>query len=92
VFAVALAVVVGNRIENVDVFAILVGCITGVAAGIPVSLLLLIAMHNREQKRASRAELERARAANRLHSWGPMVSITGLIESGEEDRPRRADN
>jgi len=102
VLVVALVVVAGSRIESMDVFgirvegvdvlAILVGTITGIALGVPVGLLLLAAMHNQEQKRASQAELERERSRHRARTWGPVVSITGLIESGEEDRPRRADN
>ena len=108
VLVVALVVVAGSRIESMDVFgirvegvdvlAILVGTITGIAAGIPVSILLLVVMHNRGQKRANR-ELERERAAHRMSAWGPLIStngpsvhVIGLIESGEEDRPRRADN
>jgi len=86
--AVMLAVIAGSRIElgSVDVLAIVVGCIAGIAAGIPVSVLLLLAMHKREVKRMRQAELERERSRYQARNWPRIVSISELIESGREER------
>jgi len=89
VFAVALTVYIGSRADDgFRALALVVACASGFFIGVLVGAV----GSRRETQRQRQAELERARAANRMHSWGPVVSITGLIESGEEDRPRRADN
>jgi len=44
VFCVTLAVVIGNRMST-EAMAVVIGVVCGVAASIPVSLLILLATH-----------------------------------------------
>lgn len=50
VFGVTLAAVVGNRM-SAEAMAVVVGVVCGVAAGIPTSALLLLAMGRRDRQR-----------------------------------------
>ena len=54
VLAVAMAIMIGSRWtpETVDVLAVLVGVICGVASGIPTSILLLAVMQRRDVNQA----------------------------------------
>ena len=60
--ATALAVAVGQNLSH-DAAAVLIGVVCGVAAGIPTSLLLLVAINRREP----RGELRRT--GRRRWSW-----------------------
>lgn len=70
VFAVTLAVVVGKQMSS-DAMAVVVGVACGVAAGIPTSLLLLVVLTRKEQKRVD--EVERVRQGN----YPPVVVVQG---------------
>lgn len=48
-FVVTLAVVVGGRMST-DAMAVVVGVVCGVAAGIPMSVLLMLALHRRDRQ------------------------------------------
>jgi hypothetical protein len=71
VFATALAVVVGNRMSS-EAMAVVVGVVCGVAAGIPTSALLLLAMGRRDRRRYQGEE-----QASRFSSSPPVVVIQG---------------
>jgi len=89
VFSVALTVYIGSRADNgFRALALVIACVSGFFVGVLVGAV----GSRRETQRQRQAELERERARYHARTWGPVVSITGLIESGEEDRPRRADN
>jgi hypothetical protein len=49
VFVVTLAVVVGERMST-DAMAVVVGVVCGVAAGIPMSVLLMLALRRRDRE------------------------------------------
>ena len=71
VFVVALAVVVGKQMST-EAMAVVIGIVCGVAAGIPTSILLLIALTRRDRQRAEEAERQ-TRQAN----YPPVVVIQG---------------
>ena len=71
VFVVALAVVVGKQMST-EAMAVVIGIVCGVAAGIPTSVLLLIALTRRDRQRAEEAERQ-TRQAN----YPPVVVIQG---------------
>jgi hypothetical protein len=48
-FAVTLAVVVGGRMST-DALAVVLGVVCGAAAGIPMSVLLMLALHRRDRE------------------------------------------
>lgn len=48
-FVVTLAVVVGGRMST-DAMAVVVGVVCGVAAGIPMSVILMLALHRRDRQ------------------------------------------
>jgi hypothetical protein len=50
VFVITLAAVVGSRM-SAEAMAVVVGVVCGVAAGIPTSVLLLLAMSRRDRQR-----------------------------------------
>ena len=89
IFSVALVVYIGSRADNgFRALSLVIACASGFILGVIVGTV----SSQREIQRQHQAELERERSRHRARTWGPVVSITGLIESGEEDRPRRADN
>jgi hypothetical protein len=71
VFGIALAVVVGNRM-SAEAMAVVVGVVCGVAAGIPTSALLLLAMGRRDRRR-----YEGDDRAARFSGSPPVVVIQG---------------
>ncbi len=70
VFAVALAVVVGNRLP-VDAVAVIVGVVCGVLASIPTSLLILAVGNRRDGRVDSLA------AGDRRDSRGDVMARSG---------------
>jgi len=74
VFSVTLAAVVGRRMST-EAMAVVVGVVCGVAAGIPMSLLIL-AVSNRQNARADlNGASEQARAG--YGAYPPVVVIQG---------------
>lgn len=73
-FAITLAVVAGTRMSE-DALAVVVGIACGVAAGIPMSVLLLIALKHRDAvySDASRTTPGTSQAA----PYPPVVVIQG---------------
>lgn len=71
VFVASLAVVVVKEMST-DAMAVVIGIVCGVAAGIPGSVLLLIALTHRDRQRAEEAERQ-TRQAN----YPPVVVIQG---------------
>jgi hypothetical protein len=72
-FAVALAVVVGNRMST-EAMAVVVGVVCGVAAGIPMSMLILLALNRRDRQTA---DLGYGQLGRRSASYPPVVVIQG---------------
>ncbi|MBI5304930.1 MAG: hypothetical protein HY868_22545 [Chloroflexi bacterium] len=55
VFAVTLAIIVGNRLSN-EAMAVLVGALCGISATLPVSLALMVAINKNWGRGESRRE------------------------------------
>ena len=72
-FVVTLAVVVGNRM-NTEAMAVVVGVVCGVAAGIPMSLLLLLVLNRRSQ---ATDEAAYGPTGSRHGAYPPVVVIQG---------------
>jgi hypothetical protein len=73
VFVVALAVVVALQMSP-EAMAVVIGVICGVAAGIPTSILLLVGITRRDQRRME----QMARQSGYRHRTGqPVVVIQG---------------
>lgn len=70
VFAVALAVVVGNRM-SAEAMAVVVGVACGVIAAIPMSVLVLVVTHR------MRAREESAEDHLRQREYPPVIVIQG---------------
>jgi SNF family Na+-dependent transporter len=71
VFAVALAVVIGNRMST-DAMAVVVGVVCGVMASIPTSLLIIWAL--RRDQSAAQASLSQAALAH-PYQYPPVVVV-----------------
>ena len=71
VFAVTLAIVIGKQMTT-EAMAVVIGVVCGVAAGIPTSVLLLVALGRRD---VLRPREEAARQAP--PSYPPVVVIQG---------------
>lgn len=71
IFIVTLAVVVGKRM-SAEAMAVVVGVVCGVAAGLPTSVLLLMAMTRRDRQRMEQAEWQ-----PRQGNVPPVVVIQG---------------
>ncbi len=71
IFAITLAIVIGKRMST-EALAVVVGVVCGVAASIPTSLLLLVAISRRERQNAEEA-WRRAGQGNQP----PVVVIQG---------------
>ena len=71
VFAVVLAIVVGQRLST-EAMAVVVGVVCGVAASVPVSLGLLLLLGRLGGLRADRPEVEPVRRRN----TPPVVVVT----------------
>ena len=78
VFAVTLAVVVGKQMSS-EAMAVVIGVVCGVAAGIPTSVLLLVVLTRREQRRLEDAErqVQRQGSSPYRHGDPPVVVIQG---------------
>jgi hypothetical protein len=74
-FAVTLAVVIGNRM-NAEAMAVVVGVVCGVAAGIPMSALLIWVMTRRSRQEANEAESRGLQDPHR-GAYPPVVVIQG---------------
>jgi hypothetical protein len=74
-FAVTLAVVVGKRMST-EAMAVVVGVICGVAAGIPMSLLIMLIV-NRSRQQPCPDEWAGAQVGNRPGTYPPVVVIQG---------------
>jgi hypothetical protein len=72
-FAVALAVVVGNRM-SADAMAVVVGVMCGVLASVPTSLLLIWALGRRGQGAAMNSMETQARNGAGMH-YPPVVVV-----------------
>jgi hypothetical protein len=72
-FAVTLAVVVGNRM-SAEAMAVVVGVVCGVAAGIPMSMLLLLVLNRRERQGEGQSY---ERLGERPNAYPPVVVIQG---------------
>jgi hypothetical protein len=70
VFAATLAIVVGKEMSS-DAMAVVVGVVCGVAAGIPTSLLLMVALTRRDPSRGERT------ARGRQGDYPPVVVVQG---------------
>jgi hypothetical protein len=71
VFAVTLAIIVGKQMTT-EAMAVVIGVVCGVLAGIPTSVLLLVALNRRDSLR-SREQAARQAPAN----YPPVVVIQG---------------
>ena len=72
VFAITLAIIVGKQMTT-EAMAVVIGVVCGVAAGIPTSVLLLVALSRRDAIRAR----EEAAARQAPASYPPVVVIQG---------------
>jgi preprotein translocase subunit SecF len=66
VFGLTLAAVVGSRM-SAEAMAVVVGVVCGVAAGIPTSALLLLAMGRRDRQRTGGRNGQAVSVA--IHRW-----------------------
>jgi hypothetical protein len=74
-FAVTLAIIVGRQMTT-EAMAVVIGVVCGVLAGIPTSVLLLVAMTRRESLCSLRARDE-ATARQVPSGYPPVVVIQG---------------
>lgn len=74
-FAVTLAVVVGNRMST-EAMAVVVGVVCGVAAGIPMSLLIMLIL-NRGRQHPSPDDWACNQPGSRTGAYPPVVVIQG---------------
>jgi len=72
VFAVTLAIIVGKQMTT-EAMAVVIGVVCGVAAGIPTSVLMLVALSRRDSLRAREEVAARHAPAN----YPPVVVIQG---------------
>ena len=73
-FAVAFAVIVGNRLSN-EAMAVVVGAVCGISASIPVTIGLVIAASNNWGRPESRDEPQRFYDAPRAYAPQPPLVI-----------------
>lgn len=71
-FAVTLAIIVGRQMTT-EAMAVVIGVVCGVIAGIPTSVLLLVALSRRDATRAR----EEAAARQAPAAYPPVVVIQG---------------
>lgn len=72
-FAVTLAAVVGNRM-SAEAMAVVVGVVCGVAAGIPMSMLILLILNRRDRRTE---ETTYRQLGGQYGSYPPVVVIQG---------------
>jgi hypothetical protein len=73
-FVVTLAVVVGGRMST-DAMAVVVGVVCGVAAGIPMSVLLMLALRRRDREAQEPPYMQMS--ARYAAPYAPVVVIQG---------------
>jgi hypothetical protein len=76
VFSITLAIVVGKEIST-EAMAVMVGFVCGIAAGIPTSVLLLVALYRRDRHRSDEEESQA-----RQNAYPPVIVIQGGGQSG----------
>ena len=72
-FAVTLAIIVGKRMST-EAMAVVVGVVCGVAAGIPMSVLIMLAVNRRSEPRLRPYE---SAPGPHQGSYPPVVVIQG---------------
>ena len=73
-FAVALAVIVGNRLSN-DAMAVVVGAVCGISASIPVSVALVIAASRNWGREQGPREVEYDYGTHRYAPQPPQILV-----------------
>ena len=73
-FAVALAVIMGNRLSN-DAMAVVVGAVCGISASIPVSLALVIAASRNWGREQGPREVEYDYGSHRYAPQPPQILV-----------------
>jgi hypothetical protein len=73
-FAVALAVIVGNRLSN-EAMAVVVGAVCGISASIPVSLALVIAASRNWGREEGPREVEYDYGSHRYAPQPPQILV-----------------
>jgi hypothetical protein len=73
-FAVALAVIVGNRLSN-EAMAVVVGAVCGISASIPVSLALVIAASRNWGREQGPREVEYDYGSHRYAPQPPQILV-----------------
>jgi hypothetical protein len=73
-FAVALAVIVGNRLSN-EAMAVVVGAVCGISASVPVSIALVIAASKNWGRAPGPREVEYDYGAHRYAPQPPQILV-----------------
>ena len=73
VFVIVLAVAVAKQLST-EAMAVVIGVVCGVAAGLPTSVLLLVALTRRDRRRLD--EMER-RSGSGMAGYPPVVVVQG---------------
>ena len=73
-FAVALAVIVGNRLSD-EAMAVVVGAVCGISASVPVSVALVIAASRNWGREAGPREVEYDYGAHRYAPQQPQILV-----------------
>jgi hypothetical protein len=73
-FAVALAVIVGNRLSD-EAMAVVVGAVCGISASIPVSVALVIAASRNWGREAAPREVEYDYGSHRYAPQQPQILV-----------------
>ena len=76
VFAVTLALIVGNRLSD-EVLGVLAGAVCGVGAAIPTSLLILTVVRQRDKDKSQQAmtAMESSRPAFSQGNYPPVIVV-----------------
>jgi hypothetical protein len=82
VFVVTLAVMVGRQMSS-EATAVVIGIICGVAAGIPTSMLLLVALTRRDRRKE-----EESKRQSKRNQYPPVVVIQGGGAQGLPQYPQ----
>ena len=77
VFAVALAVIIGNRLSD-EALAVLAGAVCGVGAAIPTSLLIVAVSRRRDEERAQ---------VPAVHPQGVYPPVVVVAPPGGQQQP-----
>ncbi len=87
IFAIVLAIVVGNRM-SADAMAVVTGVVCGVLASIPTSLLLIWALGRRDQRTADSVDFYRRRQSEAMVP--PVVVVNPGATSPNQAYPYSA--